>query len=222
MVLCPLGSGVNYINHNQTRANVKIQWAKNGVMGHGDVFLEKKPQYIDDYSTRVAFDYVATREIAEGEELFLDYGDVWEEKFQQLGRDWLTFDRSNLDSYVSATQYNNMYPMDPLYTEEELREFNPHPDNLHLRCHYLVDEYRDEAASFSYEGEASDLADNWMHWTGDNTGYHCEVLLRVDDGASYVIRYKWPNVEEPDGFEIRTVSNVPRQAIKFFDDSYSK
>ncbi len=224
MVLCPLGSGVNYINHNQTRANVKVQWSKEGDLGHRDAFFNVKPSYIDDYSTRVAFDYIATSDIEEGEELFLDYGDIWEEKFEQLKRDWQNFDRTHLDSYVSATEYNNMYPLDPLYTSEELHmfEYNPHPENLHLRCHYLVDELRNEDGVFVYEGEDSELKYNWMHWSGDNTGYECEVLLRVDEGASYIVRYQYPNQEAEDGHEIRTISNVPRQAIKFFDNPYSK
>ena len=222
MVLCPLGSGVNYINHNQTLANVKIRWAKDGVLGHRDDFFEVKPFYINDYSTRVAFEYVATWDIAEGEELFLDYGDLWEEKFQELGEDWQTFDRTHLDDYVSATQYNDMYPMDPLWTTEELRlmEYNPHPGNLHLRCHYLVDELNENGV-FAYEGEPSELVPNWKHWSGDNTGYECEILMRVDEGASYIVRYKYPNVEYEDGYEIRTITNVPRQAIKFFDDPYT-
>ena len=221
MVLCPLGSGINYINHNQTKANVKVQWARHGDLGHGDFFLEKDPTDITDYSTRVAFDYIATSDIAEGEELFLDYGDLWEEEFQKLGRDWQTFDRSHLDSYISATQYNEMYPTDPLYTTEELQEYNPHPDNLHLRCHHALDDYRNEAGVFAYEGEASDLAENWRTWSGDGTGYACEVLLRVDEGASYIVRYKIPNDEGGED-DIRTISNVPREAIKFFDDPYSK
>lgn len=221
MVLCPLGAGVNYINHNQTRANVKIQWAKEGDMGHKDAFFEKKPREIEDYSTRVAFDYVATKDIAEGEELFLDYGDIWENKFQKLGRDWQTFDRSYLDAYVSAAEYNQRYPTDPLYTSEELRsfEFNPHPENLSLRCHHALDMYRNQDGVFDFEGEASELGDNWQnHLTGDTTGFACEVLLRVDNGASYVVRYQLSDGSD----EFRVVSNVPREAIKFFDDPYSK
>lgn len=219
MVLCPLGSGVNYINHNQTRANVRVQWANDGVMGHKDEFLKKQPGHITDYSTRVAFDYVATKDIAQGEELFLDYGDVWETQFHQLREDWQTFDRSFLDAYVSATEYNLRYPMDPLYTSEELRSFNPHPENLSLRCHFLVDEASTEEDVFAYDGDPSELSANWEHYSGDITGFPCEVMVRVGDGdgASYVVQIK--NHEKED---FRIVSNVPREAIKFFDNPYSK
>lgn len=217
MVLCPLGSGVNYINHNQTRANVRVQWANDGVMGHKDEFLKKPPGHITDYSTRVAFDYVATRDISQGEELFLDYGDVWEKKFHKLREEWQTFDRSFLEGYVSATEYNLLYPMDPLYTSEELRAFNPHPENLSLRCHFLVDEATTEEGVFAYDGDPAELAANWEHYSGDTTGFPCEVLVRVGDGASYIVQIK--NHEKED---FRIVSNVPREAIKFFDNPYSK
>ena len=222
VVLCPYGSGVNYINHNQTRANVKVQWAKNGVMSHRDECLERPLKGISDYSTKVAFDYVATRDIEEGEEIFLDYGDVWETKFEQLRKNWLTFERSHLETYVSATEYNAMYPKDVLFTTNELEEHNPHPDNLCLRCHYLVDESRTEEGVFFYEGDWSELEHNWEHWSGDSTGYNCEVLLRMEENENtrYVIRYQTPLGEEHFADPI-TVSNVPREAIKFFDKPYT-
>jgi hypothetical protein len=192
-------------------------------MGHRDAYLERSPRKITDYSTRVAFDYVAIRDIAEGEELFLDYGDVWEDKFQKLRMDWeQEFDHTHLDNYVSASEYNALYPKDPLYTVDELNDFYPHPENLNLRCHYLVDEFRSEDGVFEYEGDVSELADNWHTWWGDGTGYACEVLLRVDDGASYVVRYQDSNSPDGTPSESRIVSNVPREAIKFFDNPYSK
>ena len=220
VVLCPYGSGVNYINHNQTRANVEIRWTKEGTMSHKDEYLRRQPGQITDYSTKVAFDYVATRDIAEGEEIFLDYGDSWEETFHSLHVAWQNFDRTFLDSYVSATEYNALYPTDPLYTSEELLSYNPHPDNLSLRCHHLLVDNAEEGV-FEYRGAVSELLDNWEAWNGDNTGYACEVLARVDGGASYVVRLR-SNGDDAGDEEFLTVSNVPREAIKFFDNPYSK
>ena len=77
LVLCPYGSGANYINHNKTRANVKVQWSKNGVTNHHAEWLDKNPDdFFADYSTKVALDYIAIRDISQGEELLLDYVSV--------------------------------------------------------------------------------------------------------------------------------------------------
>ena len=153
--------------------------------------------------------------------MFIDYGDVWESKWNQLHDDWQTFDRSYLDAYVSATEYNYRYSTAPLYTSDELLslDYHPHPENLSLRCHYgLHTDSTTEENVFAYDGDVSELADNWEHWKGDNTGFPCEVLERVgDDGDSYVVRFE---ISEESDF--RTVSNVPREAIKFFDNPYSK
>jgi hypothetical protein len=73
MMLCPYGSGVNYINHNKTMANIRIQWAQNGLTSHNDSWLERRVEDFNwDFKIGLAFDYVAMRDIQEGEELFLD------------------------------------------------------------------------------------------------------------------------------------------------------
>jgi hypothetical protein len=43
LLLCPYGPGVNYINHNQTLANVKVQWAPNGTSSHNSTWLSMVP-----------------------------------------------------------------------------------------------------------------------------------------------------------------------------------
>ena len=75
MLLCPYGSGVNYINHNQTLANVKLQWTPNGILSQNDEWFVKSSWTPDQVTTtHFAMDYVATRDIEQGEELF--YG-LW-------------------------------------------------------------------------------------------------------------------------------------------------
>eukprot|EP00536_Pseudo-nitzschia_multiseries_P002403 jgi/Psemu1/251606/estExt_Genewise1Plus.C_320007 len=212
VVLCPYGSSVNYINHDNQRANVKVQWAKDGMPGHQDKFFHMPLANITDYSTKVAFDYVATRDIAEGEEIFLDYGDVWEGKWNQLHELWQSYDREHLESYQSATEFNAIHGNDYLLTPDELESSNPYPDNLSLRCHCRLEEYETV-----FDGDASEVFSNWHHWKGDNTGYPCHVVGRSADHFTYDVQF----MTEEDSAEPRTVSNVPREAIKFFDNPYT-
>lgn len=79
LLLCPYGNNINYINHNRQEANLKIRWATNFPSGHNQTAVEKGP--FDMFSKTeqpfLAFDYVATKNIAKDTELFLDYGDAW-------------------------------------------------------------------------------------------------------------------------------------------------
>jgi len=210
-VLCPYGVGVNYINHSRTRANVKVQWAKDGMPGHRDEFFKVPLETVTDYSTKVAFDYVATRDIAESEELFLDYGDIWEEKWNELRDQWQNFDRADLESYKSAREYNLIHENDYLLTLDELHEYNPYPDNLFTRCHGRLDDYTNV-----FNGTVEDLYD-WYNNYGDNTGFPCEILERSEDNQYYNVQY----VTHEEGAAPKTISPVPREAIKFFDKPYT-
>ena len=61
---------VNYINHNQTLANVKIQWSQHDVTGHNDHWFDMDPsEMVHRYKPNLAIDYVALRDISPGEEL---------------------------------------------------------------------------------------------------------------------------------------------------------
>jgi hypothetical protein len=67
--LCPYGYLVNYINHNQTLANVRIQWIEEeGMLGHKPERLTKSPYEMKGvYSPGLAVDFIATRDIEPGE-----------------------------------------------------------------------------------------------------------------------------------------------------------
>jgi hypothetical protein len=54
-----------------------------------------------EYKTHLGMDYVATSDIQQGEELFLDYGNEWEEVWQNYTSSWEQREKDT--SYVSAT-----------------------------------------------------------------------------------------------------------------------
>ena len=68
LLLCPYGSGINYINHNRTLANVKVQWSTDGTMGHNDEWIKSRTinDMFQDLKSHLAFDYIAIRDIQEG------------------------------------------------------------------------------------------------------------------------------------------------------------
>ena len=195
LLLCPYGSGVNYINHNQTLANVKIQWSKHGTLGQDDTWFKKAPHEmmvnndadIDSGTAttptklikpHLAFDYIVTRDIQEDEELFLDYGIEWEEAWRKHQQHWNAPPREDWISYVSATTLNRKFANDSqLYfrTVDE-QAMDPYPSNVELRCHSRVVDNR--PWRFQFDGSKKRI--DWVDDKYPDTGYPCHVTRRYE------------------------------------------
>ena len=75
---------------------------------------------------------VATRDIERGEEVYIDYGDRWQEAWEEHVENWRPpAEDSRFFSYTSVTEMNNNRPK--VRTDEELRR-NPYPDNVEILC----------------------------------------------------------------------------------------
>jgi hypothetical protein len=211
MALCPYGSGVNYINHNKTRANVKVIWANHGSTTQNDEWFTKTPmEILKDRRARLALDYVASRDIPAGEELFLDYGDAWEEAWTQLTTGW-KMEHSWGDAYLNAHQWNDMFADLPLRTTDE-EFYDPYPTTLHTRCHHDL------------------VANTPVAWTKDKEwewrlldyGFDCDILERTrnsDNDFVYTVTFTTEPLDRWDAKEPKeyTFNQVSRDAIKFFD-----
>jgi hypothetical protein len=210
LLLCPYGAGVNYINHNKTLANVKVVWAEKGSTGQDVTWFNKSlTEFLEDPRAHLALDYVATRPIKKGEELFLDYGDEWEKAWQQHVDSWQP-EHSWASAYLNAKDWNDKFVDFPLRTEEE-SVWDPYPTTLQLRCHT----------------ELVDLS-NWqkkVDWTWDLSeyGYGCEIFERyLDEFGDYVYSIEL-TTEPKDRWDFdddeRTLEfeGVPRGAISFVD-----
>ena len=188
LFLCPYGYGVNYINHNQTLANVKMQWTPAGIMGQRSEYLHQSPEAMDHLSSPgLVMDIVATREIQPGEELFLNYGDAWEQAWNDHVRDFEKRHKHYVN-YTSAREWNALQENRILRTDKE-QVHDPYPDNLELRC--LI-EIGDKNLTVA---EAKEL------WTMENAGTSCSVIGRqVDDTRNmlYQVWYKYPDNDDED------------------------
>ena len=213
VLLCPYGLGVNYINHNQTRANVKIQWAKHGMTSHDASWLVKTPEEMfQDRASHLAFDYVATKDILEGEELFLDYGDAFENAWQEHVATWSP-EHAWADIYLDAHDWNERMRDTPLRTYHEAYH-DPYPLTMQIRCHYNLVDISD------WENE------RWV-WSLSNYGYPCDIDARTHDPNTGKYLYTVNITTEPkdrwDDTKVKKYvrSDVPREAIRFFDLPYT-
>jgi hypothetical protein len=93
----------SFVNHNQTLANVRLQWSQKG--NHMQHFMDADVRILDkDWRAKLAMEMVALRDIQPDEEIFLDYGDAWEAAWQYHLQTWEP--EPNAADYVSAADLN--------------------------------------------------------------------------------------------------------------------
>lgn len=218
LLLCPYGAGVNYINANRTQANVKVQWAHDGETNHNAEWLNTKPvDMAFELRTMLAMDYVALRDIQEGEELFLDYGDAWEQAWEDHVSWWEGIEER--EEYISATQYNALYANDPIRTDYE-QYVDPYPKNLIITCHAaLIDAAFEELAN-NHPGDYENGRDfiKQIGWVPDKKGFDCDILKRHPETDTYDVSIQYMQDEE---FYEEVHEGIPREAITFADSPYS-
>lgn len=129
VLLTPYGAMVNYINHHRERANVKVVWPSKELVAHKPDWLNKDIEFLRNVHEKIglSFDYVALRDLEEGEEIFMDYGDDWIAAWDEHVKNWKPL--PNSEKYVHSTAWTEPH----LRTLEELSD-NPYPPNLHTLC----------------------------------------------------------------------------------------
>jgi hypothetical protein len=212
LLLCPYGPGVNYLNHD-ANPNVKVRWAEN-FAGHDAQLLQTVSfDALSKLPPQFSFDYVALRDIEAGEELFLDYGEDWEEAWVIHQEEWEQKERnSEWQAYRSAHVWNDLFADSMMRTRDE-QVVDPYPSHLDIRCHVNV------AAL-----QSSSPTD--YPWTLADYGLPCTLLDRFsEDGQTlYTVEVEVrPEVGfdnlRPETTEVRltTRTDLPREALRFFD-----
>ena len=167
-----------------------------------------------DNTAKLAFEMVATRPIAKDEEIFLDYGDLWEEAWQNHLEEWEPVDGA--DDYVGQDEYNEMVDDESWRTVHELME-NPYPSNLILECHaYFWDstEWKSKSYETIEEEYAEDLKDFGQdHW------WECEILSRYENEDGMEL-YEVVLVDEEED-EPERMTDFPAMAFRLRDRPYT-
>jgi hypothetical protein len=133
VLLLPFGPGVSFINHQAgKKANAEIQWLTRDAK-----LLETSAHAVVDRTAQrgLMLNFVALRNIRAGEEIFLDYGDLWSKAWKKHVFQWRSMDGDK--DYVSAAEYQRLHYRELFRTEAE-QVSNPYPDNLRTVCHVLT------------------------------------------------------------------------------------
>lgn len=130
LLLLPYGVMTAAINHNQTQANLRMQWGDPKKTGHHPEWFDLPiMSLIKQPTAGLAMELVATRDIEPDEELFLDYGDEWEAAWQEHVQQWKPPDAEHAAT-VDALNANKEKHVRTVY--ELLHD--PYPEGVRLKC----------------------------------------------------------------------------------------
>jgi hypothetical protein len=202
VLLTPYGGMVNYINHSKERANVKVRWPLQDMVAHKMDWLTKDVPFLRDTYDKIglSFEYMALRDIEEGEEIFMDYGSDWEEAWNEHVKNWTP--PEGAEEYMHTSEFTQ----EPYYRTEKELESNPYPSNFIVMCQ---ESYR----------VGSNGAFEWVTPLHDYPErVYCQVLERSESAPS---RYEYTvSMTLPDGEEIQ-VAGVPKSGIFVYDKAFS-
>ncbi|KAL3941809.1 MAG: hypothetical protein SGBAC_003889 [Bacillariaceae sp.] len=211
MLLSPYGPAFNLINHNQTRVNVKLQWALPERSNHFPEMLEKDPSYFSDKkSAKLAMEVVALRDIEPGEEILLDYGDEWEAAWQEHVQTWKPI--PGAEDYISAAEMNQR--PERLRTEFE-QIYDPYPTNLAI---VFKESYRHEMGAYRDTDQMGRKTVTFS--TGDSNKMTCEIMSAKKGykRTTYTAVLGKRKGDE----DMMLLENLPREAFEFQDRPHTE
>jgi SET domain len=206
LLLCPYGIVSSLINHAPAdaevgpTANVKIVWS-NKTTAHPEWRDKPIEEWAYAYQTGLGFEYVALRDIAAGEEVFVDYGNEWQQAWDEHVENWKPVERL-VDKLND--DFDSILP-----TEDE--------------WHWSVGDLTDDSQAvnlwcYNVYRELQGLP------SAPEVAYPCKVILRqdVDGSALYTaeILERRQNVDDDDDdvceeFFDEILWAVPRDAFAF-------
>lgn len=177
LLLCHYGSGAGLVNHSKEKANVRLQWLS--VPGGSPEWRDMPlSEWTSTKKAGIVMELVATRDIAAGEEILMDYGDDWADAFSRHVANWKPppeaawyrpSDELNEDpDLVVRTQQEGGYDwFVDLHCRDYYREaqYLPHSKYLLHRCdvierRWTPNGYRYTAVVFDYYGDDDEDEEN--------------------------------------------------------------
>ncbi|GKY98732.1 hypothetical protein MPSEU_000829500 [Mayamaea pseudoterrestris] len=203
ILLTPYGGMVNYINHHKQKANVKVRWPDGEKVAHKPSWLKEKTPENLKYTVEkigLSFEYVALRDISEGEEVFMDYGDEWQAAWEEHVSNWEPVQGS--ENYIHRTEWKEEH----VRTISELAT-NPYPDNLIVMC---TESYGDSGqGSYTFLPVLNELPHRvYCRATKRSESkpykYEVEMDVRINDKPYTVV-----------------VENVPEEGIFLYEKAFA-
>jgi SET domain len=155
MLFFPSGSVSSLINHSK-KPNAKMTWSSHPA--HQKHWYDMSPTELLSQETLyigLLIEIVALRDIDEGEEITIDYGDNWEAAWEGHVKDW--------ERKRDAGEITKVWPIRALDLNDEYRqkvfkkpddlENDPYPENVMLKCFVQISSESKEASPEKIDGK---------------------------------------------------------------------
>jgi hypothetical protein len=213
LLLCPYGATSGLINHSKEKVNARVVWSTKATQ-RNEWFDQDVSLWAEDATAGLAFDYVATRNIELGEEVFIDYGDEWEAAWQNHVATWKP--AMDADSYRPAYELDN----DSALIIPTVREGSfDNEDHVKLMCREAYRAMRGLPTSDDVDDESGVLdgvldcraIERWQDESGEYV-YNAVLFKEIEEKYSKQCFYEDQEI----------LFAVPRDAFAFEDAIYSR
>lgn len=206
LLLSSYGMITGLINHSSKKPNARLEWS-NITMANNHWCDLSLQELAKKEHAGLVFDYVALRDIQEGEEILIDYGKEWEDAWNEHVRNWKPPVGS--ETYVPAFAYEN----DPDSIIRTIHE-EPHSDNVLI---YVYEEYRlmsglPESPKKFKDWHRARVLDRYGN-ANNETVYMVEIFHEIGGNSSETT---WIEYDK------NVLFALPRDAFLFADAPYTR
>lgn len=215
----PYGMTVNFINHKPTGngANAKIVWT-NSTYHDSDLFYLTVEDLKNERAiVPLGFDIIATRDIAADEEVFLDYGDEFEDALWSHYKEWekeRSWPKQALEMNAAVATGKTTFIPQSMRTPD-------FPENIVTACHAFGTSPEDDDSEREIYGMPAYEFDNTTSSFNGHDLELCDILeLVIDEDSGKNIFHVQIYPRSPEE-ETHIVLGVPENHIMYVDMPYS-
>jgi hypothetical protein len=205
MVFFPSGPMAGFINHSKKAPNAKLQWSSHA--SHSVDWYQKTPdEVMAESNLGLIMEVVALKDIPEGEEILVDYGDEWQAAWEAHVAAW----PAKEEWPWRAVDYNEKYRKEGFETAADLGKDPVYPDNVQIKAFLMIEESL--RAGTKEDPKFWSMPEGGTAYDSDNL-FGTTVIEKneVDGTNEYLIR--WTNNHGEGTF----VDKVPQDALVFVD-----
>ena len=245
MLLCPM-TGALLLNHCSTRTqlcgpkgpNAAVRWSS-GWDPNSHEWRNKSIAEIGEFNGRIfSLEVVATRDIRKGEEIYIDYGEEWEQAWGDHLASWQP--PPKVHNFISAEEMNSRKgPIPDFLVSGDLRKRLKHP-YLFAGCQYFLFDDVDNGVNYTEPNEGwKNLTDQeiletygssakesgYRHgkYSGhkDRSHWPCSIVRAESDREHYTVRiHASPLISDTPAWKAnklpRFITGYPKELIHWF------
>ncbi len=219
LLLFPYSPITNYVNHNfdHSAINAKLQWSTSKYQ-KSHWFNKTTDEILAEPYAGLILEFVALRDIAEDEEIFIDYGREWGEAWKQHVDNWKPPAPRAADNNPPLHHLNHLNTLNTV-EEQKLNPYSPHVMTI---CFVDKGVFNEESDSVEWSEFSIDPSSKYV---SIDKSFKCDIMKRTmvntETGFYEALVYDRDDEEEEEDEEDELerksvlVLNIPRHAIEF-------